>query len=1056
MKGINYHLLFLIVMITANCTSPDEMDHWQNPEVIGINKLPAHAYFVPYQDAETALANNPMQSDMYLELNGSWKFKFVDAPKNAPVDFYNPSFKDDDWDLIDVPSNWQIEGYGRPIYTNIKHPFEANPPFVPTDANETGLYRLNFEIPDSWDDNQIIIHFGGVQSAFYFYVNGKEVGYSEGSMTPTEFDITEFVKPGENMLAAKVIRWSDGSYLEDQDFWRLSGIYRDVFLYALPAMNIYDYYVTTDLDESYENATLNLQIQLINRENSPRDFTLVARLFDDNSMMVKEMVSNGLVENEQTIIDLSAEISSPEKWTAETPNLYTLLVVLRDGEGNELQAMSSNVGFREVEIKDAQFLVNGQPVYFKGVNRHEITPDKGRVVSEEVMRKDLEIMKQHNINAVRTAHYPNMPLWYKLCDEYGVYVWDEANIESHELWAKKEVYLSEMPEWEAAFVDRGVSMVQRDKNHPSIITWSLGNETGVGPNFYTMADSMRLLDPTRPIHYESVTPAYTDQPSHFDISSTMYPSPEDGLGHERSLEMLARRDSDRPVIVCEYAHGMGNSTGNFYKFWKVYERYRNLQGGFIWDYVDQGLYKTSEEGERYIAYGGDFGDSPNDANFCINGIIFSDRTLQPAMTEVKKVHQNISAEAVDLETGILKVKNKYFFKTLEDYYLKWSVNENGRIIQGGQIDWLNIKPQDEKEIKIPYKKPSLKPGKEYWLNVSFMLKENTAWAKKGYEMAWEQFLLPFAEEKPVIEMEEDHDLQYVQDDQEITIENEEIKLTIDKITGGISSYEAFNKEFIEAPAKINIWRAPVDNDMGGDERSFAAQWRDAGYDKMNIEIDTTKITEHQGVIQVNITGNLKSESAMLEFLSRYDVYTSGDVMVQHELNIPDDLPPLPRVGYQLFLNKSLDYLTWYGRGPEESYADRKTGVRIGEHKGSVSDQYVPYPFPQENGNKTDVRWLSIIDDQGRGLLISGQPMLSFSAHHYTLENLTEATHTIDLEQADYVTLNVDHKQAGVGGDDSWSPRTHPEYQLNDSVYRYSFRIHALHGDPYNYLDYSLK
>lgn len=1056
MKPVNLFIFLLLIMILPACSDSDTSDYWQDPEIIGINKLPAHAYFIPYHNAEAALTDKKENSDLFMNLNGDWKFKFLDAPKDAPDNFYNPGMKDDEWKEIRVPSNWQIEGFGRPIYTNIKHPFEANPPFVPTDANETGLYRHTFEIPDTWNNKRIIIHFGGVQSAFYFYVNGNKIGYSEGSMTPTEFDITDHVKPGENMIAAKVIRWSDGSYLEDQDFWRLSGIYRDVFLYALPTVHIYDYQVITNLDEAYEDAIFNLTIQINTLEEKQTEFTLETRLMDVDNKEVLTKNVNGLVENGNAIVEITEKVVSPKKWNAEEPNLYRLLLVLKDTEGNELQAISSKIGFREVEIKDAQFLVNGQPVYIKGVNRHEITPDKGRVVSEEIMRKDIEIMKRHNINSVRTSHYPNVPRWYELCDEYGIYVWDEANIESHELWAEKKVYLSEMPEWKSAFVDRGISMVQRDKNFPSIITWSLGNETGVGPNFYSMADSMRIIDPTRPIHYESVTPAYSNQPSHFDISSTMYPSPMDGLGHEKSLELLARRDADRPVIVCEYAHGMGNSTGNFNKFWQTFEKYRNLQGGFIWDYVDQGLYKTSPEGVNYIAYGGDFGDTPNDANFCINGIIFSDRTLQPAMAEVKKVQQNISVYPVNLESGKVAVKNKYFFHSLSNYYLKWNLKENGRVIQGGQINNIAIAPQQKKEITIPYKQPLPQAGKEYWLDMSFRLKNSTTWAEKGYEIAWEQFLLPFNEAMPV-KNGNGQIVSHHENDDEISFTGSDFSMTVSKKSGGIASYKVNGTELIVHPGQLNIWRAPVDNDLGGGERSFASQWKNAGYNNINIVIDLpVTVLSNEGVHISTITGHLKSDSVNIPFTTIYKIYPSGDIVANHELKIPDGVPPLPRVGYQLFVNNDVNYLHWYGKGPEESYQDRKEGVRVDEYKGTVAEQYVPYPFPQENGNKTDTRWMTISNQVGTGLLVQGNPVFSFSAHHYTLENLTGATHTIDLQDAGYITLNIDYKQAGVGGDDSWSPRTHPEFQLSDSVYSYSFRLKGFNGDPDGYLGYRME
>lgn len=1038
-----YFINSLIILLTFSCKQSFD---WMNPEIIGENKAPAHAYFIPHKDINTALEFNDSTSSLYQNLNGRWKFFFSDNPLELPRNFEKTNFNDNSWNSIPVPSNWQLVGFGVPIYTNIKHPFEVNPPKVPVEGNETGLYRTTFTVPANWENHQVFIHFGGVQSAFYLWINGKEVGYSQGSMTPTEFNITKYLKEGENQLAAKVIRWSDGSYLEDQDFWRLSGIYRDVFMYALPEVSIYDFYVKTDFDESYVNAGLHVKIDVKTFNSSkPEGHTVGMQLLDENGNSITATEKTLRKDQKQVLFD--EEIKTPKAWSAETPNLYTLVLHLKNKNQETTMCLASKIGFREVEIKDAQLLLNGQPIYFKGVNRHEITPDKGRVVSEEIMIEDIKLMKRHNINAVRTAHYPNVPRWYELCDEYGLYVWNEANIESHDLWANYQIYLAENPSWEAAFVDRGVSMVERDKNHPSILVWSLGNESGIGKNFYAMADAMKTIDKTRPIHYESVNPAYADLPSHFDIGSTMYPAPHDGLGHKRTLESLARQNVDRPVIVCEYAHAMGNSSGNFFKFWETFEKYPNLQGGFIWDFVDQGLYKINEDGVRYIAYGGDFNDAPNDGNFCINGIVFSNRSPQPAMEEIKKVQQNIAVLQANLEEKTISVKNKYSFKSLDFLYLHWELRSNERLISQGEVRILDISPQSEKRIRLPYTTPNYSPGNEYWLNLSFRLKENTSWAEKDYELAWEQFKFPYSvvldkkpqlnEYKPMVHQENDSTLKVLGDVFEITFK---------KTSGEIISWIRDEGELIHKPGFINLWRAPVDNDIGGGDNSFNSQWIKAGYDRLINHLDTFSVVKNPDFTEVVASGYLHREQTRIPYKITYSLYRNGDMVIHPTITKPEDLPPLPRFGYQMHVPDSMMHMAWYGRGPHESYVDRKTGAKVGLYKGTVAEQYVPYVFPQEYGNKTDVRWASLQDSSGLGFMVVGRPLVDISAHEYSLENLTKARHTIDLKPAGFISLYIDYEQAGVGGDDSWSPRTHPEYQLKGDSYSYSFRISAVNSD----------
>lgn len=1033
-------LLFFIFMFS--CNTKKSSYEWENPEIIGINKEQPHATLIPHQDLESALSFNMANSPNYLNLNGNWKFLFKLNPTETIEGFEKNDFSDENWDMIPVPSNWQLEGYGKPIYTNIPHPFKVDPPLVPKEGNETGYYRTSFTLPDEWSKKEIFIHFGGVQSAFYLYINGKFAGYSQGSMTPAEFNLTSFLKEGKNQLAAKVIRWSDGSYLEDQDFWRLSGIYRDVYLFAAPKVHCRDFQVITELDDEFKNAVLKIKTSLVNYDSAlTEQYYLKYSLFDAKKKLIldnkSEIVSSAW--GKEKIVSEAIQVSGPLLWSAEVPNLYYLTIELINASDEVTEVISTRVGFREVEMKNGQMLVNGEPVYIKGVNRHEIVPDKGRVVSEEVMIKDILIMKQHNINAVRTSHYPNQPRWYELCDEYGLYLFDEANIESHDLWANYKIYLTDMPEWTDAFVARGVAMTHRDKNHPSVIVWSLGNETGYGPNFDTMAMAMRGIDQTRPIHYESQTPAYTKEKlSAFDIISTMYPSVE-------YLVELHEWDTTRPVIICEYAHAMGNSTGNFYKYWDTYEKYPRMQGGFIWDFVDQSIYKTDEQGRKFLAYGGDFGDEINDGDFCNNGIVFPDRTVQPGIEEVKKVQQFIKTTPVNLANGWLNIFNQYFFQNLDFVYLEWIVKEDGRELEKGRINTLNIPPQQNKDIKIPFQPFKIKPGREYWLNISYRLQSDEKWAKKDYEIAWEQFSLsndkPYNKEPDLTDMAP---INVTEEEGALKLAGNNFSITFNKNKPSVDSWKLNETSLSQTGPMPNIWRAPTDNDEGGGNRSFAHQWNEAGYNNAEISdlsFEWNKTDEKQ--VSIHYQGKLKLKNQSIAFKQSFKVTGNGLVRVENELQVPDTLPPLPKAGNILHINNTLENLEWYGRGPHESYWDRKLGARVGLYSGTVREQYVPYIYPQENGNKSDVRWFTITNDQKTGFLVMGDPLINVSAHHYSLENITGAKHTIDLEEEDYITLNIDYQLAGLGGDDSWSPRTHPEYQLNNEHYSYTYYIIAV-------------
>ncbi len=1025
-------LLLVAACLIAQQSVFSQPHDWENPAVFKINTEPYHSTLLPYQDVASAKTFDKSKSSFYKSLNGTWKFKWVKTPVLVPDNFFQPNYSTASWDNISVPGNWQLQGnYDRPIFTNIKHPFPADPPFVPKeDTNATALYRRTFTVPETWKEKQVFLHFAGVQSALYVWVNGTKVGYHEDGMMPAEFNITPYLKKGENTLAAEVINWSDGSYLEDQDFWRLSGIYRDVYLFATPSVHIRDYHVKTHLDNNYKDAVLDLTIHVKNY--SERNTSLQQVKWQLTDAGGKTIVSNNIkVGNiapaEEKILNNRETIKDPKKWTAETPNLYLLTLQLFDANGKLLEVLNQQIGFRQAEIKNGQLLVNGKAVEIKGVNRHEFDMYKGRTVSRELMVKDIKLMKQHNINAVRTSHYPNAAEWYQLCDEYGLYVMDEANLESHELWADKNIYLSEDPQWTKAFVERAEAMVHRDKNHPSVIFWSMGNETGWGRNFDSMYVHMKTIDPTRPIHYESQIPAYEKTLSRYDIISLMYPSVQE-------IIRFMNEDSTRPVIICEYAHGMGNSIGNFRWYWDAFYKYPRLQGGFIWDWVDQGLRSKDENGREYWNIV-NYIDGAN-AN---DGLVGPDRLLQPEINEVKKVLQNINVKAVDITNGEVEVSNGFFFKDLKDVNLTWTLLKNGTSVESGVVTQLNVQPQSSADIKIPFNSKLIAPGAEYFLNFSFRLKQPNSWATKGFEIASEQIAIPSKFEfvpsintsgLPALQLSNGLDIQ---------VKGTGFIVVFDKNTGALKSYVANGKEYLSAPVIPNFWRVPTDNDEGGKQSSYAHRWRAFGIDTVivkpvNVE---TEVVQPQ-VVKIRAKNIMSLKKGKISYTALYTVYGNGTIKTEAEFDMSENLPPLARVGMQFKFPASFSEVSWYGKGPFESYEDRKESAFVGLYKGKVADQYFPYVMPQENGNKTDVRWLMVSTKDGNGLLIAGDSLLSMNVQDYSLQSLNNSKLTHQLTRGNNTYLFVDKKQMGVGGDIGWGARVHPEYLLTENKYQYSF------------------
>lgn len=1052
-------LLETSVKIAVICTSflmagTAFAQDWQNQHVIGINKEATHCTMIPFDDPETALSHDRTSSNNYMNLNGKWKFAWSKDPSARPVDFYKKDFDCSNWDAIEVPSNWQLKGYGTPIYANSVYPFQAHPPYVMNtpekeytsyeNRNPVGSYRREFEIPADWKDREVFIHFAGVKSAFYLWINGERVGYSQGSMTPAEFHISPYLKTGSNTLAVEVYRWSDGSYLECQDFWRLSGIYREVYLYSVPDIHIEDFFVRSELDANYKNGLLeihpkirtfnraslentHLEAMLYDADDNPVFNTPLTRSipdfaidFDNLSQMEIRAKTHAYYyySIEPKFAILEQEIPDVRHWSAEAPYLYTLVLSIKNDDGKVVESVSTRVGFRTVEIKDGQFWINGKSIKLYGVNRHDHDPDHGRYVPIESMIKDIELMKQHNINTVRTSHYPNHPDWYDLCNEYGMYVIDEANVESHGMLG----YLANEPSWYASYLDRAISMVERDKNHPCIIMWSLGNEAGCGPNLAAMSGWIKDYDPTRPIHYEAAHGDDFDEPW-VDVVSRMY-TPVQALTEE-----FIRPDEPRPFFMCEYAHAMGNAVGNLKEYWDAIHANKTLIGGCIWDWIDQGIRKQTEDGREYFAYGGDFGDVPQEGNFVMNGIVFSDRTVTPKLLEVKKVYQRVLVEAADLLEGKIRITNRYDFTNLSAFDGKWEVIENGQVIQKGEIDAnvMELAPSEAKVVTIPFDSSELAPEKEYFVTISLHQKSATRWAEKGYEVASQQLKIPMpapADSATVHAHSSDETdgepLQIHKDGSQLVLSGSGFKTSFDTKSGRMTSLQYHDGQELlneEQGPVLNAYRAPTDNDMNlYSDWDLYDRWSEAGLDKMTaqpVSFESKSVDEQTAMVFVELIYQAQAESGF-EHRIEYTVHSSGTIHVQNEIKPFGDLPQLPKLGLQAHLSGSLQQLKWYGRGPHENYPDRKESADIGLWTSTVKDQFVAYPKPQETGNKEEVRKLWLTNEGGKGLQIVADHVFAMTVLPYTAQDLAKARHPVDLKPGNETVLCIDFRQQGLG------------------------------------------
>lgn len=1030
MRNLILLFYFLYVNLAAFATQDSAPNDWENPAVFQINREPARATFLPFGDKQAAINDVYESSPWYRTLNGNWKFQWSPTPDQRPKDFYKTDFNVVNWKEIKVPSNWELDGYGIPIYTNIIYPFPKNPPYIDHSDNPIGSYRRYFELPETWDNRRVYVHFEAGTSAMYIWVNGQKVGYAQNTKSPAEFDITNYVKPGKNLIAVEVYRWSDGSYLEDQDFWRISGIDRNVYLYSTGNLRIVDFFARPDLDSNYKNGSLSVDVTLNNYFNTAKTGVVEAELVDAAG---KEIFSQTLkIEARAEARKQSTftkKVTSPLLWSDETPQLYSLVLTLKDENGKFIESVATEIGFRKVELKNGQLLVNGNRIMVHGVNMHEHNPVTGHYQDIVTMMKDISEMKQNNINAVRCSHYPNNINWVKLCNKYGIYLVDEANIESHGMGYGKEnpAYHSE---WDGAHMDRTISLVERDKNSPAVILWSLGNEASNGDVFLKTYKWVKERDKTRLVQFEQAA-----EHENTDIVCPMYPN----ISYMK--EYAARENVKRPFIMCEYAHAMGNSTGNFKEYWDIIRSSKNMQGGFIWDWVDQGFAMTDEVGRKYWAYGGDMGSQNyrNDENFNHNGLVFPDRVSHPGLKEVKRFYQEINFKAVQPEKGLISVSNEFFYTNLQNYDFNYEVLKNGEVIKQGTLE-MNQTPQTEKQVQLAMPEMPAGDGVEYLLNVFANTRYGSEIIPQGHEVAREQFKL--GEGKYFVKKSLTGDAPKVTNDNDrISMTAAGVEVTINKWSGLIGKYTMGDKSYFNVTPTPNFWRAPTDNDYGNGMDKKCNVWRVAGE---NTSVKNIDVKEEKGNAIVTAELYLKDVASAYRIVYTLSADGSLTVNVQYTAG-SNELPELPRFGMIMSLDKELDNFTYYGRGPWENYSDRNYSSQLGIYSCKVTDQYVPYTRPQENGYKTDLRWLTLTDNEGNGIRIEGlQPICASALNNWPEDfdaGLSKKNrHTNDITPRPEVVLSVDLAQRGVGGDNSWGALPHEQYRLKAKEYHYGFSL----------------
>jgi beta-galactosidase len=1047
--------LLLCLATTVSADAPD----WENEQVIHRNRLPARATFWPFDSIETARVGDPERSPLLQSLNGDWRFAWAPTPEEAPQDFWRNGFDDSAWKSLPMPSSWQMHGYDTPIYKSSGYTFHIDPPRVTSeppeawttykDRNPVGSYLREFDIPSKWKGKRVFLHFAGVEGALEVWVNGEFVGYSEGSRSPAEFEVTKHVHPGANTLAVRVYRYSDGSYLEDQDMWRLSGIHREVALIATPSARIADFTVRTDLDADYRDAELAIDLKL--DADQPLDgWTVRAELFDAKG---ESVLAEPLQHDAKPILNfdndaamlvertpqrgsgpfgwLNATVKAPKLWTAETPNLYRLVLSLVDSDGAVVQATGCDVGFREAKIQSGKLLVNGEPVKLRGVNRHEHDPVTGHALSLESMRHDIELMKRANINAVRTAHYPNDPRWYELCDRLGMYVLDEADLETHGLRGK----LANDPRWAPAFLDRIIRLVERDKNHASVIGWSLGNESGWGPNFAACAAWTKTTDPTRFVHYEG---AQGDpDPAEVDFVSRFYPRIRDAYLHpdlpqdpaaierpenarwERLLDLVDRENENRPVLTSEYAHGMGNAIGNLPEYWQEIWAHDRLLGGFIWDWCDQGLLAKTADGKSYFGYGGAFGDEPNHGAFCLNGVVMSDRTLTAKYEEVRRVYQPIAIEMVGAHRNgsggvrvTMRVTNRHDHVSLAHLTPHWRLEVDGKVTAEGELPPLNAAPHETQPLTFTV--PSDKTPGERWLRVSFQQADETTWSPADFDIAAAQFALP-ASDKTASTNFPTTSLEVEETPDSVLLTGPRFSARFDRQAATLVSLRYDCRQVLSGPFTLLAYRAPTDNDRGFGSW-LAKEWTNEGLDRLVIQPVSVRVLLSDATsVTVATVAEAKTSHGAIRLEATWKMNGDGVITAECRFVPTGKLPPLPRLGVVTSLAAGFDQLDWFGRGPWESYPDRKAACDIGRYQGLVSEQATPYPRSQETGSHEDTRWTAVTDRSGKGLLVvaTGEPF-AFSAIPYTVADLAAVKRWVDLTPRAETILSIDAAQCGLG------------------------------------------
>jgi len=1025
--------LFAVLTIVWTGCENKRQTEWEDPTIFQINREPARAHFFPFESEALALKNDPTQSKYFQSLNGIWKFNFSPNPDVRPEKFYKSNYDDKDWSDINVPGNWEMQGWSVPIYLDEEYPFTPNPPFVPHDYNTVGSYRRSFNISEDWDDRDIFLRFGGVRSAFYVWINGEFVGYSQGSKTPAEFEITDFTQLGENNVSVEVYRFSDGSYLEGQDTWRVSGIERDVYLYARSNTRITDYFINAELDSTLKTGIFSMNIDLLDQLHSEDDLTVRAKLVDParRNRTVFDSTATTSIDSVGSV-QFESIVKWVKPWSAEAPNLYQLQISLVDPTGHIIEATTQQVGFKRVEVKDGNLMVNGKAIMIRGVNRHEWDPVVGRSITEKSMIRDIQLMKQHNINAVRTSHYPNQERWYELCNEFGLYVIDEANIEAHGMRFHDDSYglITNGPTWTAQWLDRGIRMFERDKNQPSIIIWSMGNEAGDGQNFVELHKLLKRMDPSRPVVYEPAKKA-----AHTDVVFPMYKNID-------FISDYAEKNPDKPLILCEFAHAMGNSVGNLADYWDTFEKYESLQGGFIWDWVDQTILKTDSTGGEYWAYGGDFGPefAENDSNFCANGLVAADRSLNPHIHEVKKVFQPVKIEVDNISRGRFSVSNDYDFIDLKHLNFSWFIKGDNVTVSSGKLRNLNLGPGESRKLTFNLSSIRPKPGVEYFLTVQAKTKQKQPLIPKGYLVAWEQFKLPIYREPISISPAEYPSINLFKNDLGVEIYGKGFKLVFSRESGQLSEYTVDGVAMFRNPAKPNFWRAPTDNDLGNGMPSRSRVWKGVD-ERMKTKVVSSTLKNNTAEILMVSEDSLSHAT----LTSQYYVYGNGMVKVDQKIDVADSsLSEMPRFGMKFSLSGDFNKVEWFGRGPHESYWDRKISAAIGYYSGTVWEQTFRYVRPQETGNKTDIRWM-VLSNGNVGIMVKGLPTFDGSVHQYPYEDLnyipgTQKHGKLDLNPKDHVDWLIDYRQMGVGGDNSWGARPHDKYTLYPGSYSYSFML----------------